>query len=201
MGRRLLGGATAAVLLGALGFVAAGCGSTSKAAATTQTTSTTTTSTTATGTNRGAFSADFQKYQSCLKSHGVTLPSFTGRPGTGTNRTFTGTNRTFTGPRPGGGGGGGGGGFAGRLANLTPAQRKAAQACQKLLPTGGGGGTFRARGGGGQTFSKYTACLKQHGVTFGGANQSTSKFAKAQAACKSLLPKPGATPTTTTATG
>jgi hypothetical protein len=189
MGRRLVGGATAALVLGALGFVAAGCGGTSRAAATTQTTSTTTPTT---GTNRGAFSADFQKYQSCLKSHGVTLPAFTGRPGTGTNRTFTGTNRTFTGPRPGGGGG-----PAGRLANLTPAQRKAAQACQKLLPSGGGGGTFRARGGGGQAFSKYTACLKQHGVTFGGANQSTSKFAKAQAACKSLLPKPSATTTTT----
>ncbi|HEX5449844.1 MAG TPA: hypothetical protein VFW85_07275 [Gaiellaceae bacterium] len=189
--RRIIGAAGTAFVVGSLGFLAAGCGSTSHAAATTASTSATTTTT---GGNRSAFSADFQKFQSCLKNHGVTIPTFRARPG--------GQQRTFTGPKPANPGSGpiriGGGGFAQRAVNLTPKQRSALAACQKLLPNGGKGQTFRARGAGGAGFAKYTACLKQHGVTFGGANQNQTKFAKAQAACRSLLPKPNVPPAATT---
>ena len=60
----------AAVLLA--GFVLTGCGS-SKGATPASTTTTTTTTPTTTGTTPSG-SASFQAYQSCLQSHGVTLP-------------------------------------------------------------------------------------------------------------------------------
>jgi hypothetical protein len=202
---RIAGGVMVAVVLGALGFVVAGCGSSSASPPAT-TTSTTTTSTGTTGGGRFN-SADFQKYQSCLKAHGVTLPQFNGRPpgSGGQTRTFTGP-RTFTAP-PGGGTSTTQrrtGGFAGRLANLTPAQRKAAQTCQSLLPQGGfqfGQGGRSGGGAGGTAFAKYTQCLSKHGVKFGQSGQSSAAFKKAQTACKSLLPAPTTTGTTTTTTG
>jgi hypothetical protein len=194
MGRPHIAGGVAAILvLGALGFVAAGCGSSSASPPAT-TTSTTSTTTGTTGTGRFNTAA-FQKYQSCLKAHGVTLPQFNGRPGGG------GQTRTFTGPPPGAGTSTTqrGGGFAGRLANLTPAQQKAAQACQSLLPQGSFGQGSRTRtGAGGAAFSKYTQCLTQHGVKFGQSGQSSAAFKKAQTACKSLLPAPSTTTTTGT---
>jgi hypothetical protein len=199
MGRsRIAGFVTAALVLGALGFVVAGCGSSSAAPPTT-TASTTTGSGTGTGRG-GAFTADLQKFQSCLKARGVTLPQSTRRPGSGTTRTFTGprpttTNGTGT-NRPGGG-------FANRFGNLTAAQTKAVQACQSSLPSGsfrGGPGGSRAggAGAGGAAFAKYTQCLAKHGVKFGQSGATSAAFAKAQAACKSLLPAPSTTTTTGT---
>jgi len=192
---RIAGGVTAALVLGALGFIVAGCGSSS--AAPPATTSTTSTTTGTTGTGRFNTAA-FQKYQSCLKAHGVTLPQFNRRPGTG------GQTRTFTGPPPGAGTSTTQrrtGGFAGRFANLTPAQRKATQACQSVLPKGsfqfGQGGRART-GAGGAAFAKYTQCLAKHGVKFGQSGQSSAAFSKAQAACRSLLPAPTTTGATTT---
>ena len=195
MGRsRIAGGIATALVLGTLGFVVAGCGSSSAAppAATTTTTSTTTGS-----AGAGRFNtAAFQKYQSCLKAHGVTLPQYNRRPGTG------GQTRTFTGPPPGAGTSTTQrrSGFAGRRANLSPAQQKAAQACQSLLPQGsfrfGQGG--RSGGAGGTAFAKYTQCLAKHGVKFGQSGQSSTAFKKAQTACKSLLPAPTTGTTTTT---
>jgi len=83
-----------------------------------------------------------------------------------------------------------GGGFFGRL---TAKQRAAFAACRSLRPAGGRGFRGgRGPGGGGPAsaaLAKYTACLKSHGVTFGSAPASVSTFAKAAAACKSLLPK------------
>ncbi|HEY2327403.1 MAG TPA: hypothetical protein VGH52_07965 [Gaiellaceae bacterium] len=196
--RQIALAASSALALGALGFVAAGCGGSSAAASATTQAATTTTGT-------GAASANFQKFQSCLQSKGVTIPAF--RRPTGTNRTFTGTNRTFTGPRPGTGTtprrtGAGFGGFG----NLTAKQRAALTACQKLLPNNGQGGGFfgRARTGGGASngaFAKYTQCLAKHGVKFGQQSAGSSAFAKAQAACRSLLPTPGTSTTTTTSSG
>lgn len=200
MGRsRIAGGVTAALVLGALGFVVAGCGSSSASPPATTTATTSTTTTTSTGTGRFNTAA-FQKYQSCLKAHGVTLPQFNRRPG------GSGQTRTFTGPPPGTGTSTTPrrtGGFAGRSANLTPAQRKATQACQSLLPKGSfrfGQGGRSGAGAGGAAFAKYTQCLAKHGVKFGQSGQSSSAFTKAQAACKSLLPARTTTGTTTTTT-
>ncbi|HEY3962609.1 MAG TPA: hypothetical protein VGL84_08790 [Gaiellaceae bacterium] len=202
---RIAGGVVAALVVGALGFVVAGCGSSSASPPAT-TTTTTSASTTATGTGRFN-SAAFQKYQSCLKAHGVTLPQFNRRPGTGgQTRTFTGP-RTFTAP-PGTGTSTTqqrSGGFAGRSANLTPAQRKAAQACQSVLPKGsvgfGQGGRRTGGGASGAAVAKYTQCLAKHGVKFGQSGQSSAAFTKAQTACRSLLPRPTTTSGTTTTTG
>ncbi len=120
-------------------------------------------STTTTGANG---TASLSSFQQCLSQHGV--KGFT--PGQG---------------RPAGGGPGG--------AGLTSAQRQAFQACRSLRPAGAGPG---GRPGGGPAggssnpaFAKYTACLKQHGVTFGSSNGQAA-FAKASAACAKYRPAP-----------
>jgi len=118
--------------------------------------------TTTTTAGGGPSSAAFQKFTDCLTSHGVTLPQ---RPA-------------------------GGGGFLGQL---TAKQRAAFTACQSLRPAGGRG--LGGRGGNGpanSALTKYTACLKSHGVAFGTSSASGTTFAKAAAACKSLLPKTAA---------
>jgi hypothetical protein len=165
----------AAAGLATLAIVAAGCGGSSSAASSPPSTTTTTTGSGARSANRAAFDA-------CLAQHGVKLP---GRPPGGGNG----------GPPAGGAGGGGGG-----LANLTAAQRQAFTACRSKLPAG----AFPGRGGGGPranasnpAFAKYTACLKQHGVTLGATNNQTA-FAKASAACAKYRPAaPGGGATTT----
>jgi len=197
---------SAAALLGALGFVVAGCGSSSAAPpATTSTTTPTGGSGGSGATARNpAFEAAFQAYRSCLQSHGVAIPRFNGRrPARGPSSTNpTSTNRF---PRPGGSGGSGG--FFGRFgANLTTKQRAAIQACRSKLPANGrlgGRGGFRSGGGNGRpssgAFAKYTQCLAKHGVKFGSAGQNPTTFAKAQTACRSLL-RPAARPPTATTT-
>ncbi|MFL5964875.1 MAG: hypothetical protein ACJ757_18545 [Gaiellaceae bacterium] len=174
MGRSPLRIAGAAAIA-ALAVVAAGCGGSSSPSASSGTTTTTT-------TGSGASTADRTAFNTCLAQHGVKLPN---RPAGGGNGQ----------PPAGGPGGGGGGG----LANLTAAQRQAFTACRSKLP--GGGFPGRGAGGGGganasnPAFAKYTACLKQHGVTLGGTNNQTT-FAKASAACAKYRPTPGATTTT-----
>jgi hypothetical protein len=169
---------SAAAVLGAIGLavfalLAAGCGGSAGASAAPASSTTGTTTTTTPGSG-GPNAAAFQAYRDCLSAHGVTLPA-----------------------RPGGGQGGappagqpGAGAGPGRFGNLTAKQQAAIAACQSKRPAGargfGGGGA-----NGGQTnpaFAKYTACLKSHGVTFGSTSPSSSTFAKATAACKSLLP-------------
>jgi hypothetical protein len=174
-------------LLAALGVLAAACGGGSKATVT----QTVTTSVSGSGNGTAGFGANLQAYRTCLQQHGVTLPQFTPRTRTGTTQTTTTRRR-------------GGPGFFGRQAQ-TPAQQKAFQACQSKLPQGGFG--FRQRNGNnpppggfaGGGFTKYTNCLKKHGVTFG-KSSSGSAFQKAQAACRSLLPTRPATPTLKPAT-
>jgi hypothetical protein len=167
--------------LGAIGLaaLAAGCGGGSGASAAALATTTTGTTTTAPG-GGGPNSAAFQAYRSCLSAHGVTLP---GRPGGGQGGTRpAGQPPSTTGTPPVG--------AQGRFRNLTAKQRQALTACQSKRPAGARGfGGGNARGGPANgALAKYTACLKSHGVTFGSTSTSSSAFAKATAACKSLLP-------------
>ena len=185
--RRIAGALLSAAALATLGLVAAGCGASHAASgpAVAQTT------TTQTGTNgSGNRGAAFQAFTACLKAHGITTPAFGGF-GRFRNRTGTGTNPT---PPPSGGTQ-----TTPRRPNLTPTQRQAFTACRSKLPNGGafgGGGGFRGGGSGpgGRTnnpaFTKYTNCLKQHGVTFG-QSSSPQAFQKAQAACAKLRPSFG----------
>ena len=173
-----------AAVLGAIGLaaLAAGCGGGSGASAAAPAATTTGTTTTAPG-GGGPNSAAFQAYQDCLSSHGVTLPR---RPGRGQGGTppagqppasTTGTPPAGAGPQ-------------GRFGQLTAKQRQALTACQSKRPAGARGfGGGNANGGqANPALAQYTACLKSHGVTFGSTSTSSSAFAKATAACKSLLP-------------
>ncbi len=173
--RRILSVGALALSALALALFAAGCGGSSSAATPPAGTTTTTTA------GGGPSSATFQKFTDCLTSHGVTLPQ---RPAGGGGGGGGGT------PPAGGAPGGGGGGFLGQL---TAKQRAAFTACQSLRPAGGRG--LGGRGGNGpanSALTKYTACLKSHGVAFGTSSASGTTFAKAAAACKSLLPKTAA---------
>jgi hypothetical protein len=138
-------------------------------------------------------------YTACLKQHGVTLPSFGGRPGGGT--TGGETPPSFT---PGSGsfpGGTGGGGF-----RNNPKFAKAESACKSLRPSGGFGGFGGGAGGfNSSAFAAYRNCLKLHGVTLptGGTRPtgstppttSASEQAALQA-CAALRPTPSTTTTT-----
>jgi hypothetical protein len=84
--------------------------------------------------------------------------------------------------RPGGGGG---------PANMTAAQRQAFTACRSKLPAGGRPGGGPGRNQSNPAFAKYTACLKQHGVTLGASNNQKA-FATASAACAKYRPAAGA---------
>jgi hypothetical protein len=113
--------------------------------------------TTTTTPATGANSAASRAFQTCLTQHGV--KGFT--PGSG---------------RPSAGG------------TRTPAQQQAFSACRSKLPAGvlpgrGGAGGRRSN----PAFAKYTACLKQHGVTLGASNNQNA-FAKASAACAKYRP-------------
>lgn len=150
-----------AALIVALALVVAGCGGSSSSSG----------SSTSTGSaNAGARSAS--AFQACLAQHGVKL-----RSGFGNGQ-----------PPQGGGAPPQGGG---QPPSFSGKQQKAFAACRGTLPAG-----VRARGGfpgGGQTSSalkKYTSCLRQHGVTFGGSNNQ-SVFKKASAACAKYAPSAG----------
>ena len=170
-----------AAMLGAIGLaaLAAGCGGGSGAGAADLATTASGTTTTAPG-GGGPNAAAFQAYRTCLSAHGVTLP---GRFGAGQGGTPpAGPPPSTTGTPPAG--------AQGRFRNLTAKQRQALTACQSKRPAGARGfGRGNANGGPANgAFAKYTACLKSHGVSFGSTSTSSSAFAKATAACKSLLP-------------
>jgi hypothetical protein len=149
---------------GLLVLLAAGCGGASTAAKTTTATSTTGTTASAAG----------QAFQNCLKQHGVTgAQAFRGRPGGAPPQ---GGTQTFTAPPQG------------QRPPRTAKQQQAFQACRSKLPPGQRFGAGRNRSAGGAAFAKYTACLKQHGVTFG-VSSSAAKFKAASTACAKLRPK------------
>ena len=192
-----------AVLLvaGAVGLAACGGGSGSSAGTTTATIPTTTTggAAAAGGPAGGANRAAFTKYTTCLKQHGVTLPSFGNRgAGGGGGGTPPANGSTTTTPRRRGAFGGG--------AFNTPKFKAAQTACAKLLPAGFAGGFGRGRGPGGgfggnsAAFAAYRNCLTLHGVKlaagaggFGrpgaGGAKPTAKVQAALKACASLRPK------------
>jgi hypothetical protein len=173
-----------AVVLGVLclAVVAAGCGG-SSSAATPPASTTTGTTPTPTTPNGGGNASAFQAFRECLTAHGVTLPA---RPaGGGGGQPPTGGQPPANGARPAGG----------RFGNLTAKQQAAVTACQSKRPAGGFGGGNARGGPANPALAKYTACLKSHGVTFGSTSSSSSAFAKATAACKSLLPANGGTAT------
>jgi hypothetical protein len=209
----------ALLVLTAVGVAACG-GSSSNSAATTATTPTTTGAASAGGA-AGAGRAAFAKYTTCLKQHGVTLP--TRRPGG-----FGGGGNG--GPPTGATGASGATGPTGRrggfFSGANSAKFRAAQtACSKLLPAGfGRGGFFGGRGGAGggnsAAFAAYRNCLMLHGVKIGagfgrrggqggqgaqGAPKPSAKVTSALKACASLRPSfggrpPGSTTTTPTTT-
>jgi hypothetical protein len=84
--------------------------------------------------------------------------------------------------------------------------QKALAACRDLLPAGNGGangapgGTGAGGGADSSLFTKYQACLRQHGVQNGATGQSAAKVRTAIAACRSLLPNGGASGTSTAST-
>jgi hypothetical protein len=138
-------------------------------------------------------------FTTCLKQHGVTLPS---RP-----------------PGAGRGGSGGGGGFFGG-AGLSSADQAAFSACRSKLPAGGFGGRGFAGGASATQIKAYLSCLSDHGVRVptttsapsGGSGfprlgtslrglRSDPHFAAASRTCAPLLPARGATTPTTPAGG
>jgi hypothetical protein len=130
----------------------------------------------------------FSAYLSCLREHGVKVP----------------TTRPSVRPSGGFGGGGFGGGFGG---SSSSAFQKASKACASLRPSGGGFG-----GGGFSGFAtalkSFRSCMSSHGEPIptgrpssppaagsspadrflNGLNPSNSKVAAALKACESKLP-------------
>jgi hypothetical protein len=112
-------------------------------------------------------------FRACLQQHGVTLPSFSQRPGAGSGRprptgTFSRPAGGFSRP-PGSGGGSGFGGFGGFGGSANPSQQAALQACASLRPSGAAGFGF-GRGGAGPsisatTFASFKSCMAGNGVT------------------------------------
>jgi hypothetical protein len=153
-------------------LLVAGCGSASGSAA-----------------SSGSSGSGLSAYFSCLRQHGVTLPS----------------SRPSGQPGPGGFGGGFGSGGS-------SAFREASQACASLRPAGGFGGAFGGGFGGfASAFKAFRSCMSAHGEPIpstrpssppaagsspadrilNGLNPNNSKVAAAVKACRSKLPSFG----------
>jgi hypothetical protein len=164
-------GVAAVAVVGLATLLIAGCGITSSSSG-----------------SSGSSASGFTAYRSCLKQHGVNVPSSSsGTPG----------------------GFGGFGGFGGSGSSNSTFQ-KAQQACASLRPSFGSGGGFP--GGGFSGFSSaikaFRSCMSSHGVTIpttrptstpaagsspvdrflNGLNPDNSKVAAAVKACESKLP-------------
>jgi hypothetical protein len=185
------------------GGALAACGSASTTSSTTASASASASSSSGSAAGGGANSARRAQLVSCLKAHGVTLPSPPAggfRPPAGgsssgsTSTTGTGTSTT---PRRGFLFGGGG-------ANVTPKMRAAFQACGARFGFGGGagGGAFRGRISH-TAINSFVTCVKQHGYTqmpspnFSGKGpifprniETNAKFQAAAKSCQHLLIPP-----------
>lgn len=205
------------------GGALAACGSASSSSSTT---SSTTASASASGSSSGAAaggganSARRAQLVSCLKSHGVTLPSRPGgfRPpggsgsggGSGSSSgggTGSGAG-TSTGPRRGFFGGGG--------ANLSPKMQAAFKACGANFGFRGGGGAFRGRISH-TAITSFVTCVNQHGYKLPSPNfsgngpifprniETNKQFQAASKACQHLLiparPSGGSDGATSTTSG
>ena len=210
--------AVALITLVAGGALAA-CGSASSSSSTTtSTTASASASGSASGSAAGGGPNSARRAQlvSCLKAHGVTLPSrppggspppAAGGSGTGTSTTGTGTSTT---PRRGFFFGGGG------ARNISPKMQAAFKACGARFGFGAGGGAFRGRISH-TAINSFVACVKQHGYNLPAPNfsgkgpifprniESNTKFQAAAKSCQHLLipPRPsgGSSGGTSTASG
>jgi hypothetical protein len=206
------------VAVAGLSLTLAACGGSSGGGGAASTTGTNSSTQGGQANGGGTQSADFQKFQQCLKDNGVTLPSRgQGGPG-GSNaappNTAGGSTTappTGTPPQGGGYGGPGAGGFGGQ--NADPRTQKAMRACAKYRPSGG----FRGGNGNGapqqniRAFTAYLTCLRDQGLdvkvsdgfnALRGLKQTDPKVQAAFKACQSKLPqRAGAAASTTTPGG
>jgi hypothetical protein len=171
----------------ALALALAACGSASPKANKTAAKSPSTTPSGA-AAGRAGFLRNDPKLAACLKSHGVTLPTF--------HRPANGGAPPAGGGFFGGGGGAPGGGFA-----RNPKLRSALQACGAHFPAGGRfrAGGFRQSAAFKQRLGTFVACVKQHGYDLPKPNLSgkgavfpvsvehNAKFLAAAKPCESLL--------------
>lgn len=179
---RAAGSALALTLLAAACMlVVTACGSSSSAApasTTTTASSSTSTANATTPTSTTAVGESLAAYQSCLKSHGVTLPTGGGfAPGAGTPTTTTPSTPVTTTPRT--------------KQAVPAADQKALTACASLRPSGGFAGSsgFTSTN---PAFTKLETCLKTHGVQTGtAASRTSTAYQSAVTACRSLLPAGG----------
>ena len=216
--------AVALVTLVAGGALAA-CGSSSSGSTTSSTTASASagsssgsgTSTTGGGPN----SARRAQLVTCLKSHGVTLPSRPAGaggapPGGGAPSAGSGTGTTGTSTRPRGGFLFGGG--AGGARNFSPKLQAAFKACGANFGAGfrGGAGGFRGRISH-TAITSFVTCVNQHGYKLPSPNfsgkgpifpqsiESNAKFQAAAKSCEHLLiparPSGGSSGGTSTTSG
>ena len=164
-----------AAIFGLAALIVAGCGATSGSSSA-----------------GSSSSSGFSAYLSCLRQHGVKVP----------------TNRPSGAPGGGFGGGGFGGGFGGSSGSSSTFE-KASKACASLRPSGGGfGGGFS---GFSSALASFRSCMKSHGEPIpttrptspptsgssgadrflNGLNPDNSKVAAALRACESKLPSFG----------
>lgn len=148
----------------------------------------------------GANSARRTQLVSCLKAHGVTLPSRPpggGPPPSGGSGSGSGTGTTGTGTRPRGGFFFGGG--AGGARNISPKMQAAFKACGAQFGfRRGAGGAFRGRISH-TAINNFVTCVKQHGYNLPAPNfsgkgsifprsvETNAKFQAASRACSHLL--------------
>jgi hypothetical protein len=157
--------------------------------------STAATGTAATATASPTGSSSLTAFQSCLKSHGVTIK--TGGFGFGTHGAHPFPTNSPR-PRPTGS-------FTRRPGAFSTADAAAIKACAKYEPAGfrnGFGGGFH--GVSASAISAFKSCMSQNGVKvtgttvaqiFAALRNATGKTATADKTCRVLLQPSGATPT------
>jgi hypothetical protein len=187
----------------------AACGSSSNNSSGSGSGSSTTASTTATtSTIAGNLQARRAALASCLKAHGVTLPT-NGRfgpgggrpPGAGTNPTGVPGRGLFGGGGNGGAGGAGGPGSPGGFLS-NPRTRAAFQACAPQFGRGFGNGRFRRAQLSHTAINNFVACVRKNGFNMPAPNfsgtggvfpaniRTNPKFVSAAKACASILVPP-----------
>jgi hypothetical protein len=192
------------VAVAGLSLTLAACGGSSGGGGAASTTATNSSTQGGQANGGGTQSADFQKFQQCLKDNGVTLPNRgtgQGRPGGGNGYgppPGTGGASSATPPTTTDGTPPAGGRFGGQSSD--PKVQKAMQACAKYRPQ------FNGRGGNGagrpqqsiKAFTPYLTCLKDKGLdvkvsdgfnALRGLKQDDPKVQAALKACQSKIPQ------------
>ena len=179
------------------GGALAACGSASSGSSTSSTTASASSgsSTTGGGSATGPNSARRAQLVSCLKAHGVTLPTRPAGsppPGGAGGGTGTGTTGTGTTPRRGFFFGGGG------ARNISPKMQAAFKACGAQFGFGRGGGAFGGRLSH-TAITSFVTCVNKHGYKLPAPNfsgkgpifprsiETNAKFQAAAKSCQHLL--------------